>query len=407
MSRDLTRGIEAAADAGPPPGTTPPTGQTRRGFLRAALVGAVVVTGGLIWRADDQGVFTPFEGPPFEAWRDQPETGVGALGASAVLAASAHNMQNWLLHVTGSHVGLFDDPRRSLGAVDPFRREAHLGLGCALANLELACPPSGLAARTALVPSTTEPDLVASLDLTATDPRDDDPLFHAIRDRHCDRGPYPEEAPGQELLDRLSRTATAGSDGVEIRWLTSVRQLGEAGELLVDAAEAIVGDEDMSRDGFAWFRNSPDEIRRSMDGLTLDCQALPATTELLGKLLPAVSRQRGDSTWVQMTRDVHTATARAYGVVLAPRHDVAARLRAGRTLQRLHLALTSEGWAMQHLNQAVEMAEREELTGRSPDIADRLSSLADGAEVIAMVRVGRPSGRAARSPRRPPRLVLV
>ncbi|WP_024286595.1 hypothetical protein [Cellulomonas sp. KRMCY2] len=407
MGRARTRGTEDDSDVDRSPDAAPASGPTRRRFLRGALAGAVVVAGGMVWRADDQGVFAPFEGPAFEAWRSSGESGTGALAAATVLAASAHNMQNWLLHLTGSRADLFDDPRRSLGAVDPFRREAHLGLGCALANLELACPPSGLSGQTTLVPSATEPELVATIALTQADARDDDPLFHAIRSRHCDRGPYPEEAPGQELLDHLARTASAGSEGVEVRWLTGGHQLDEAGALLVDAAEIVVADEAMSRDGFAWFRTTPDEVRRQMDGLTLDCQALPALTELAAKMLPPVSRQRGDATWVQMTREVHTATARAYGLVLAPRTDVAARLRAGCALQRLHLALTSEGWAMQHLNQAVEVAEREEATGRSPNIADRLSSLADGAEVIAMVRVGRPSGRAARSPRRPHPLVLV
>ena len=108
-----------------------------------------------------------------------------------------------------------------------------------------------------------------------------------------------------------------------------------------------------------------------------------------------------------MTRDVHTATARAYGLVLADRGSLTDRLRAGRTLERLHLGLTHEGWAMQHLNQAVEMAEREQSTGNGTEFGDRLTAVADGAEVIAVVRTGRPSARAVRSPRRPFTDVLV
>jgi hypothetical protein len=401
---DIARRPDEAVHA---PADPPRRGFTRRTFLRAAAVGTVIVAGGLVWRADEQGLFARYDGPAFDAWHASGSDPTSALAAAAVLAASAHNMQNWHLRLGATRIELFDDTQRSLGSVDPFRREAHLGLGCALANLELAGPPHGRAVQVTLATSASVNDPVATVDLTPTPARGDDPLFRAIPNRHSDRGHYPDGSPDAGLLAALTRTAVAGAEPVEIVWLTEAGQLADAGRLLVDTAQALTDDDEMSRDNDAWFRNSRQVIDRSMDGLTLDGQALSPLIELAGTMLPPVSRSRSDATWVQLTRDVHTATARAYGLVIAPRGDLSARLCAGRAIQRLHLALTSEGWAMQHLNQAVEMVERDESTGRQPRFASRLADLAAAGEVIAMVRTGRPSGRAVPSPRRPYPLVVA
>ena len=49
--------------------------------------------------------------------------------------------------------------------------------------------------------------------------------------------------------------------------------------------------------------------------LTLDGQGLGDLTLLAAKILPAQSRTDGDTFWLKATRDVHTATAAAYGVI--------------------------------------------------------------------------------------------
>lgn len=408
-----------AADEATSAGTTDARrrGVTRRTVLRGAGVAALLVAGGLVWRADRQGVFTPRSGPAYDAWDQDPE-GLDGLAAAAVLAASPHNIQNWLLHLTPGQVALHDDLSRGLGVVDALRREAHLGLGCALANLEIAGPPHGFDVATTLRGDGDGP--VATLALTPRPQASPDALYRAIRARHSDRGAYPAEEPTRALLDEVAgaaleglpgATGPGGAEGVSIRWVTEPGPRSDVGALLVDAAQALTRDEQMSIDNAAWMRYDEQTIERRKDGLVLDAQALSGVIELAAKMLPATSRGQGDATWVDATRDVHTATARAYGLVVADPSadatDVATRLRAGRALQRLHLALTARGWAMQHLNQAIEVAERESATGHDVGIGGRLRELTGSGSVLAMVRVGRPSGRAVASPRRPAAEVLV
>lgn len=383
-----------------------PRSPTRRTVLRWLGWGTgAVVVGGLGVRAGYQGLFTPRTGPAYEAWDAEP-AGAEGLVAAAVLAASAHNMQNWRFRLPPGALEVLDDRTRGLGVVDPHRREAHLGLGCAVANAEVAAPSLGFAATLVVRPDAAEPDLIARLELTPSAPTAPDALAAAIPDRHSDRGPFPDEAPAADLLDELRAVALDGAEGVDLVWVTEAAARERLGALLVDAAQALVDDERMSVDNAELVRYDHGQVQREKDGLTLDAMGMSPLLTLAAQLAPATPRGTADGSWVKATRDVHTATARAYGLLVGPREDVAARVHGGRALQRLHLALVAEGWAMQHLNQAVEMAERDMLTGAPDRFDGPLTEMADG-EVVAVVRVGRPSGRAVAGPRRPVAEVLA
>jgi hypothetical protein len=101
---------------------------------------------------------------------------------------------------------------------------------------------------------------------------------------------------------------------------------------------------------------------------------------------------------------VHTRTAAAYGVITVA--DVRApelRLTGGRLLQRIHLAATTEGIAMQHMNQVTERIDRERALGTPATFGPRLQALLGsvGGSVLSTFRVGYPARDASLSPRRP------
>ncbi|NKQ58245.1 hypothetical protein HFP15_35875 [Amycolatopsis sp. K13G38] len=176
------------------------------------------------------------------------------------------------------------------------------------------------------------------------------------------------------------------------------------GGLIVAATEAIVGDRRQSEDAFAWFRSSRDDIDRYRDGLTLDGQGLAPLTLATAKLLPATSRGAGDAFWLEQTRTVHTATAAAYGVItVTDADDPVQRLRGGRLLQRIHLAATARGLALQHMNQITERIDRERSTGAAATFAARFDDLLarPGWRGLATFRIGYPVRPARLSPRRP------
>jgi hypothetical protein len=129
----------------------------RRTILKVAGVAAAGLTAAGVWRAWDQGVFSSSEGPayaPWETWRSDAPSPVHRMVRAAVLAANPHNSQPWRFRVTATSVDLFADHTRNIGAIDPYLREMHVGLGCALENLLLSAPASGFGHELEAIPLT-------------------------------------------------------------------------------------------------------------------------------------------------------------------------------------------------------------------------------------------------------------
>jgi len=103
------------------------------------------------------------------------------------------------------------------------------------------------------------------------------------------------------------------------------------------------------------------------------------------------------------TRDVHTKTAAAYGIItVADPYDPATQLLGGRLLQRIHLGATHRGLALQHMNQITERIDRERATGAPATFAARFAQLLlAGSQPLVVFRVGYPMREARPSPRRP------
>src|ERR1700680_324228 len=186
----------------------------RRSFLRGAGVVTVLVAGGGVWRSYDQGVFSAGKGPAYEPWKDwrsHSNEGSLALVRAAILAASPHNTQPWLFKVTDSSIELLIDTNRNVGALDPYLREEHIGMGCALENLMLAAAANGYAATVTLlpgklgpIPAEPKPELLARVEL-ASGKHEETELYDAIPRRHTNRSAYSPQKPiPSQFVDTLS-----------------------------------------------------------------------------------------------------------------------------------------------------------------------------------------------------------
>ena len=381
---------------------------TRRSFLRRSGLGGatvlVVGAGGLGYRAFDDGVFTTGKGTPYDAWENWRSQG-GPLGmvAAAILAANAHDAQPWIFQVSESSIDVFADHSRNLGTIDPYAREMYVSLGCALENLVVAAAGLGYAADVTLMPDPALPAHAARIALHAA-PAVESELFTAIPNRHTNRGAYDGRAIAQPVLTTLSGLGAADLSPAQVTWFADAPGRARVGGVILAATEAIIADEQQSKDGFAWFRNSWDDIVRHKDGLTLDAQGMSDLVTALAKLLPASSRQAGDIFWRDQTRDVHIPTAAAFGIITVPDASRNAdRLRGGRLLERIQLWVTAHGLALQHMNQLTERADREQALGIEPRFGTALAELVGDATQQALVsfRIGYPTRVARRSPRRP------
>jgi hypothetical protein len=330
------------------------------------------------------------------------------LVCAAILAANPHNTQPWLFHVTDSHIDVYADSRRALGAIDPYLREMYIGVGCALENLLLASAQNGYTTKLRLLPDVANPTHAARIELGSGVPRRS-ALYEAIPHRHTDRGFYDARPVPHEVLSEL---AAIGPDLPELKvlWFSGASEKRLLSQLIVAATEAFIADREQSSNSARWFRSSWRDLQRLRDGITLDAQSLPPLISATAKILPPVSREQADSIWLRVTRERHVATAAAFGLLAVPdAQNSEISLRGGRLWQRMHLWATSRGLAMQPLNQVSERADRERQLGLQPRFGAALTELVGvpGLQALMLFRIGYPLSKAGVSPRRDVRSVLL
>jgi nitroreductase len=384
---------------------------SRRGMIAGGAGAAVLAALG--YRAWDRGVFTAGEGPAFAPWTEwQGQAGEGIVRPlhAAILAANPHDTQPWLFAPHGDSITVYADRARNLGSFDPFRREMHLGLGCALTNLVLAAnlygfEPKVRPAQGKLTLSPGPKPVVAAQVILMPRESNRNPLLDVIPKRHTNRGPYRSAAPPnlQELADLVSSTNCRVA-------LVSGGARKEVADIVVDATAAIIADSEMSADSARWFRTGAREIAAHRDGVTMDTAGLSPAMRIAVKLAPDVGAATADRNWLAMTRDVQTATAPVFGMILVrDRLDMAQAIQAGGVWQELHLLATASGLAAQPMNQPVEMVDRNAMLGRADHFGPALGKLADlpGWEATFVFRLGYAEREATPSPRRPLSEVMI
>ena len=336
-----------------------------------------------------------------------------ALVAAAALAANPHDTQPWLFKAGTDRIEVYADPRRRLGAMDPFLREMHLGLGCAIENAVIAAGAHGFATEVSLAAGTLAlsgtdlaPRKVATITLRPSAGAASDPLYRAIPLRHTNRHPYRRARPLPTALLGHLAGLTAGDD--ERLVLIEPAQRPAFDSMVVSATEAIIADAAMIADSDRWFRATPAEIEQHRDGPTLETAGLSPWLLAMAHMA-GVSPAASHKGWLDNTRDHQLPSAPATGlIVVRQRFDTATCLAAGRMWQRAHLVATACGAAMQPLNQPIELVDRDLQLGRPSPWAARLAAFVGPQwQATFAFRAGMPAQSAPPSPRRRLQDILV
>jgi nitroreductase len=384
----------------------------RRLFLKGAGVVTVLVAGGGVWRAYDQGVFSVGQGPAYEPWKDwrnHPHEGALALVRAAILAASPHNTQPWLFKVTNSWIELYLDTRRNVGALDPYLREEHIGMGCAIENLMLAAPANAYLATVTLIPGKLapipaegKPELVARVDLVAGE-HEECELYDAIPRRHTNRASYNSQIPiPPQFLNDLSQLASDEADA-KIFLFTAEGDRKKLAEISSSANMELYSDPEVEDGSERWIRIKWSAVQKYRDGLTVDAFGLPPIATAVAKTMPlwmlrwAASRSTANGYANLML------SAPLIGIIaVRDRYDQANCLRAGRIWQRAHLLATARGLAGRPCNEAVEMIDHERAEGKPAQRASLLAGVLGDTtwQPTFVFYMGYPLWKARASPRR-------
>ena len=291
--------------------------------------------------------------------------------------------------------------------MDPYLREMHLGLGCAVENMTLSGPPNGYAVRVEAVPGALtdlvqrdRPVLAATLRLSKEQPGAADPLYRAIPERHTNRYSYDRSRLlDPEWMDSARRLGEG--EGVRVILLAEGAGRDQLEAAVIDATRAIIADERMIADSDRWFRTSRAEIDEHRDGPTLEAAGLSFLTLTYARFFP-VSAKTSHDAWLSQTRDTQVGSAPVLGLIaVRDRYDRAQTIAAGRCWQRLHLDATLNGVALQPVNQPVEMIDRERQLGKVGDFASRITALTGSdSQATFSFRAGKCSRSGVSSPRR-------
>jgi hypothetical protein len=391
----------------------------RRQFLKGAGVVTIAVVGGGVWRAHDQGVFAVGQGPAYEPWKDwrnDSAEGSLALVRAAILAASPHNTQPWLFKVTNSSIELYIDTKRNVGALDPFLREEHIGMGCALENLMLAAAAHGYQATATLLPGKlapisveSNPQLLARVDLVPGT-REESDLYDAIPKRHTNRSAYdPHQPIPPPFVDTLSRLASEESD-VKLFLFTAEADRKKIVEISSAANAEIYSDPEVKRGSDRWIRINWSDVQKFRDGLSIDAFGLPPIATAVAKMMPLWLLNQLASRSDPNSYSELMLTAPLIGIIaVRDRYDREHCLRAGRIWQRAHLLATARGVAGRPCNESVEMIDHEKVHGKPALRANLLAEVLGDAtwQPTFVFYMGYPKWTAHASPRRSIESVLL
>jgi hypothetical protein len=277
--------------------------------------------------------------------------------SAAVAAPSIHNSQPWHFRLdrATSTLQVRALRERSLPVTDPDGRALHISVGAAVLNLRIAARRMGWAPVVRLLPDSTEPDLMAAIELgelSRTQLPGTAALYGAIWRRHSVRSPFTGPPVPAAVLDELAETATA--EEALLRFPVGAERAG----LLRLTAEAE-------------RRNTTDPLRSTESRSWIQGPGAPAYG------IPPVALGPQDSAGRMPVRDfsaIHPSEPRPPApfeaepciAVLTTRGDAPVDwLRAGIALEHVLLVATVHQVRASLLHQAMEWPELRS-TARSP-----------------------------------------
>jgi nitroreductase len=281
------------------------------------------------------------------------------------LAPSAHNTQPWGLTWTGAALEFRIRPDRRLTAIDPHDAEALHGLGAALESALLTLAQLGYRGSYTVAGAFDPVAPLVTLTWAATsDPRPDPTLYRMIPVRRTARVAYSDALPPAPAIDTL---AAAVHPPCGLSLLTDPVAVRRVRRLVGVATAAQLRARATTRELYDWLRFTPSDPRWRRDGLTAACMGwgwltARAARVLLHPLAVRVVGGLGLRGLVYGGTDANAAAAPALALLTVTADTIAARVEAGRTLQRVWLIAAAHGLATHPISAAVDVpATRDEV----------------------------------------------
>jgi nitroreductase len=174
----------------------------------------------------------------------------------AILAPSGPNTQPWKFAIHDSAISVFADLNRGLPFVDPSNRTLFMSVGCAIANLAVAAKHFGFAPSISFFPDGQERDLVASVQLSASQkPMDgQDDLFLQIQRRHTTKDRYENATIANHLLKDMKKNIN--HPGLYLTYLAEEDAKDRMADLVSRAHQIQLAKKEFRQNLGEWLRSN-------------------------------------------------------------------------------------------------------------------------------------------------------
>ncbi|MDH6136842.1 hypothetical protein P3T37_006273 [Kitasatospora sp. MAA4] len=271
-----------------------------------------------------------------------------SLAAAGTAAPSLLNTQPWRFcaHSGARTLRVYADPRRALPRTDPEGRALHLSVGTAVFNLRVAACHLGREPSVRLLPETSDPLLLAELDLSrgaagpAPGPFGTD-LYAAIAQRHSSRLPFAEREVAETVLGEL--TAAAREEGAVLSVLDAdgVRRVMD---LTKEAERRTADDPARQAETREWLR----PWEPASDGIVLSALGPPDSQAHV-----PMRSYTGRPPAVSVPAEPFEAMPQL-ALLSTPSDRPSDWLHAGQALERVWLLATAHGVRISVMHQALE-----------------------------------------------------
>lgn len=301
-----------------------------------------------------------------------------ALVEAAVRAPSVGNSQPWRFSWDGTALGIHVQPDRANPFLNYTNPDTWVGLGCALANIEVAAAARGFHAEVEM-PEDARGALVARV-RPVPGVRTDASLEAVLASRVTNRLPYDARPLSAAHRDALFTAVAPFEPNVRMEWVDTPASRDAVADAMAVYNRVLFENDGLLTSFLTWLRRTPADAEATRDGLSIESLELGRVGEALFRLAASTWRApllawTGLFALFQKGSAARSRRSGAFGMLSIPLNDVESLVAAGRALEIVWLKATQRGLAFQPLAGPLLLMSRMRFSGGA-GLTDRQQRMA-------------------------------
>lgn len=274
--------------------------------------------------------------------------------SKAVNAPSGHNCQPWKFAVKNNVIEVWNIPNKDKTLFNHNQKGSYIAHGALIENIKILTSHSGYKSRINLLPNSSEPNLIAQIELNKSEsPEADLTLHRSIMSRATNRRPYDVVDLRNSDWADLKEFIIDEKQNCEIVLLRDRTQIKRAAKILSVGDRVLFDNKHLHNSLFEVVNWTKAQEEERKEGLYIETKELPPPAEFLFRhvishrwLMDALYFMKLPEK-IGQKREALYSSSSAIGMILTKDQSPEAFINAGRLLQRFWLKITDLGMSLQ------------------------------------------------------------